>query len=120
MKAEELRIGNWVMGASRGNPQKVTPEMIQSMHNGEANYLPIPLTPEVLDKVEELNKCSYPIKENAYADSTSDFIIEYVAKEKACILYLFYRNTQISVRYVHEIQNWYYLYSKGKELTIKM
>lgn len=51
MKANELRIGNWVKGIT-GNPIKLTGADIFVLEQGDDNGLcePIPLTPEVLEK----------------------------------------------------------------------
>ena len=50
MKAEELRIGNWYLGASRGNPLQATARFIQQLDEGLLNCSPIQLTPEILEK----------------------------------------------------------------------
>jgi hypothetical protein len=50
MKASELRIGNWVQGASRGGYEQATGRMIFQLEDNKLNVLPIPLTPEILEK----------------------------------------------------------------------
>lgn len=48
IQPNELRIGNWVLGASRGLPQQVTAAMLYQFD--KMNIHPIPLTPEILEK----------------------------------------------------------------------
>lgn len=50
IKPQELRIGNYYKGASRGNIEIVSWQTLRDLSEGKLNLLPIPLTEEILLK----------------------------------------------------------------------
>ena len=44
IQPQELRIGNYYKGASRGNIETVTWQTLRDLSEGKLNLLPIPLT----------------------------------------------------------------------------
>lgn len=50
IQPQEIRIGNYYKGASRGNIEIVTWQTLRDLSEGKLNLLPIPLTEEILLK----------------------------------------------------------------------
>lgn len=50
IQPNELRIGNWYIGASRGEYEQVDANVIYHLANNKMNCLPIQLSPAILEK----------------------------------------------------------------------
>lgn len=109
MKANELRIGNWVNSAFKYT--RVNTIVLKNLEDG-VKFLPIPLTEEILLKCGfEYNKHydSY-VKET---DRASEFIIR--AKDFVmCDIDLI-----VKLRHLHQLQNLYFALT-GEELNIEL
>ena len=105
MKATELRIGNYIDYTTEREivTMQTTYEYIRLIHNGNKNFKPIPLTEEwfynfgfiIFNSSNEkgifiVNKLLNPLKYSVFG------------KE---------------IKYVHELQNWYFLMT-NEELTL--
>ena len=126
MKANELRIGNWVN--EFGIPKQVTPNLILKLYQIEIagkvaiDISPIPLTPEILVKA------GFDRVKNKYQDnyvvsfSNWDF---YSVQEREGIFYFSNDKSDAGcyvitrVDFVHKLQNLLYELS-GKELNIDL
>lgn len=82
MKANELRIGNFLKGYS-GQLFEITIDDLMIIENGDSKASPIPLTEEWLLKLP--SNLTYPKW----------------------------------IKYLHELQNWYYWNNEKKELELK-
>lgn len=134
MKAEELRIGNWVYNSTTRNNMQVYPMMIPQLYNIEKEYgslkdsniKPISLSEEILVKCgftkvtldsnnpEEGHYYSLRLLDDKYCD------ISLVGGDKNGIfeVYLFpYEN--IRFQYLHQLQNLFHALT-GKELEVKL
>ena len=126
MKAEDLRIGNWVMG---NKPFQLTFNDFGRIHahlmaTGQMRFEPIHLTEDWLvrfgfeiEKTGVMN-IKWPIKttlkETNWGRVHPDFRIKQVGENYFIRLDIV--NNQIN--YLHQLQNLFY-YICGKELTIK-
>lgn len=74
IQPQELRIGNYYQGASRGNIETVTWQTLRDLSEGKLNLLPIPLTEEILIKAgfEKDLHCGY---ESVYHHKNFDLCI---------------------------------------------
>ena len=108
IQANELRIGNWYLGASRGNPLQATARFIQQLDEGLLNCSPIPLTPEILEK--------WGFISNPYQDrfELGQVYIQYCGVRNMFWL----ENYSPELKYLHQLQNLYYALT-GEELTFK-
>jgi hypothetical protein len=111
MKETELRIGNWVLGASREKPQQITAFML--LHFEKLNLKPIPLTPEILAKVG-FKFADYLNTKTRF--SKSNFHIDF--SKKMWFLHG-YRGYPIGMKHLHQLQNLYFALS-GEELNIDL
>lgn len=106
MKANELRIGNWVY--FHDGVFKIEPLTIFNISNEPQNYKPIPLTEEILLKsgAVKLDKLfpSYNLH-GIVLNMVNNNWIEYVSRVK--------------LNYVHKLQNFYYTH-KEQELNIEL
>ena len=130
IQPQELRIGNYYQGASRGNIEIVTWQTLRDLSEGKLNLLPIPLTEEMHNKF------------GVYKNGFNNFEYELHIKNNFSIKiifsgdYVFLRqsnshniheddvvsvwNKDLTKRdmYVHEFQNLYFSLC-GEELTFK-
>lgn len=117
MKADELRIGNWYLGASRGNPLQATARFIQQLDEGLLNCSPIPLTPEILEK------CGF-IKFNGFywvsiTNLKSELHIQFYGKDYVSTLRGQFCDLILDkIDYLHQLQNLYFALC-GEELIFK-
>ena len=122
---KDLRIGNCIMGASRGLPVMVTGRMIAQLEDGIMGVQPIELTSEILEKCGFKNlsrsniyvKVMHSIGSNklkslaVYLDDenyTIAIVDYYTGEEKTDLLHKDYK-------YLHELQNLYFALM-GEEL----
>lgn len=116
MKAEELRIGNYVLNPNNNEVHKCTIETISDIQNGYLKREPIPLTEEWLLRFGfEKDRYNFIINfgfdfcvEYYYADNIYSFWI-YTDDDWHCILN--------EIKYVHSLQNLIYALT-GQELTL--
>ena len=115
IQPQELRIGNYYKGASRGNIETVTWQTLRDLEEGKLNCLPILLTEEILLKfgfIKDEWCFTFPFNGGHtqyglewYGDklgfSTSDGLTK-----------------ETWIYYVHQLQNLYFALT-GKELTFK-
>jgi hypothetical protein len=115
MKANELRIGNWIY--SKTYSKEIQMKSFFGLCNVEASpdlFKPIPLTEEWLLKLGCIE-----VYENAFQDVDLTFIVEF--KENKFIVYLICPMPWIElehIKYVHQLQNLYFALT-GEELIIK-
>jgi hypothetical protein len=113
IKKTELRIGNYYLGASRGGYEIVTGRTIQQIEESKLNALPIPLTPEVLEK------CGFIVDELGYSYVGINGIS--LCQTKANSVFPCWKDTKIGskpIKYLHQLQNLYFTLT-GEELEIK-
>lgn len=131
MKANDLRIGNYIekslkSGQGRKLIDKIgCQDIVRIFENtGSFNYEPIPITMEWIEKFgfvfEELGE-EPTIEEQSYRKAirgygSKSFEIEFNRYEDAFILD-FITGELINYKYVHELQNLYYLLI-GSELSV--
>jgi len=111
MKANELRIGNWVMVFPVKHPQQVCDVMFDSVntesvfgqHYGEVD--PIPLTEDWLLRFgfEKMHDGNYWNKKLCIRKDRNEF-------------YALYEQGRIYIQHVHQLQNLYFALT-GEELT---
>lgn len=123
IQPQELRIGNYYQGASRGNIETVTWQTLRDLSEGKLNLLPIPLTEEILlkfgfnevederwcDMHEEFEECNY-----YYLSMFKIYYNPETDKFEDDSLYDF----NVNLKYVHQLQNLYFALT-GEELTFK-
>jgi len=124
MKANELRINNWVYNRTTKKEMQVYPMMIPQLAqiNDENNIEPIPITQEWIIKfnAEKIkgygnNRFWYVIFLDEYKDESMLFI-HYSIGDNFCTLNEGYNETIIKkIKYVHELQNLYFALT-GEEL----
>jgi len=95
MKAEELRIGNYLLSAISGLPFQITIDDLVIIESGESKAKPIPLTEEWLVKFIE---------------------IKWISKDVHGIFYWF-NGEKKYLKFVHSLQNIYYCI-ENKELIL--
>lgn len=111
IKAEELRIGNWVL--MYGKPHQF--QEYDFTWEEEA-FAPIPLTPEILEKAGFENERSY------FSNITRDFEICYydgeawLEREKGDQYSII---SGFPIKYIHQLQNLYFALT-GEELQIQL
>ena len=97
---KELRIGNWIIGASRGLPVMVTGRMIAQLEDGVLGVQPIPLNENVL------KACGFIYKSPSYESPTGDPF--YFSLRNGFVAECFKYSNFKGVKYLHELQNLYY------------
>jgi len=103
MKANELRIGNWVSNGDRY--YKITAAAILHLTQGDLDCYPIPINAEWLLKFgfeKALNGWWCPDEVVSYKEGYAGFGT----------------NTYTQIKHVHQLQNLYFALT-GKELEIK-
>jgi hypothetical protein len=109
MKANELRIGNYILNEN-GNVVLLCKSRFRVMIKGNINYQPIPLTEEWLLRFWFERSGLYFVKSQVY-------IYDEYGLTDTGFEYRF-NYTQIKLMYVHELQNLYFALT-GEELTFK-
>ena len=102
----ELRIGNWVASVMEGyhtDTRQVTIDDLKNMTIDDIGigYLPIPLTPEILEKVRFAGTI-FPAQ-LSISDSGK----------------YYWGNINVELKYLHQLQNLYFALT-GEELEIKL
>lgn len=112
MKANELRIGNWV---NPDKPYQIDANSFQNAFNSEFDQDGIPLTEEWLLKFgfSDTNTGGYEIK-------IEDSICIRIFGNDITILDKFWESVEIDIKlqYIHQLQNLYFALTNA-ELTIK-
>lgn len=137
MKAQELRLGNWVLPAYE---VEFNPVQVGMIHKDmDIDFLPIPLTPELLEKIGFVDNWTYfPQIEGISAQEIHDIrnkeLWHCTEKEReirreTTFLFIDVETVTIGnkldvtlpneVYYLHQLQNLIYSLS-GKELTINL
>lgn len=114
IKPQELRIGNYYLGASRGKIEAVTWQTLRDLHEGQLNINPIPITEEWLLKFgfEEKSK-----SKNFYLGNFR-FHISKPANYDGFIFCDGYDVITDRIKYVHQLQNLFFCLC-GEELQFK-
>lgn len=110
MKAEELRIGNYIL--LDGGKHKIRRDTLINILRGVSNLKPIPLTEEIL------LKCGFKHKGNGFYEILGCFIeLCNVGDE---FYYCGFKGKSIgNIKHLHQLQNLYYCLT-GEELNIKL
>ena len=108
MEAKDLRIGNWVCGMMTGNFQV---EKTDFATFEAINCWGIPLSPEILIACGFNNSMG-----SKFWDYDRWFALEV---EDNHFLYDLFRNKQVEIYYLHQLQNLYFALT-NTELTIKL
>lgn len=103
IKATELRIGNWILGASRLQPVQATAKMIAQLEEGLFVVQPIPLTPEILDRC------------GIFLGSRIEVWIESTQLSRSIVIDGGFNG---GIKYLHQLQNIYFALTET-ELEIK-
>jgi hypothetical protein len=112
MKANELRIGNWVEITQPKKGIYTTVEQSTFSTNIENNFKPIPLTEEWLLKFGFTNNNVDSIYE------IKNYYLEYIQDGNLNFYFFEYGEWFIKIAHVHKLQNLYFALT-GEELTIK-
>jgi hypothetical protein len=114
MKVSELRIGNWVLGASREKPQQITAFMF--LHFEKLNLKPIPITPEILTK-----NIGFNIKQTKWRTlyKYGKLSLDKTLYGETSFSFCFGHHGIIEIDNVHQLQNLYFELS-GEELNIDL
>jgi hypothetical protein len=127
IKANELRIGNWVMFSLLNNPPpdfinklaKVDAQDIryiqEDVHSDYMEWNPIPLSPEILEKAGGIKQTH---DESEYWFK-KDFGLRYLDYAPAIILIIGYERKHVNLKYLHQLQNLFYSLT-GEELNIEL
>lgn len=133
IKANELRIGNWVELKNSGNV-KVEADNIGDIVNNLAIFNPIPITPEILKKagfkkeddqplepVATLYYLNVPLNEGNLNRNIISVTSKHYKGDNETVANLTINGLWASrnVLYVHHLQNLYF-YVTGKELKIEL
>jgi hypothetical protein len=115
MKANELRIGNYVNEYGRII-------CIESGHDIDLmfeEFQPIPLTPEILEQCGFVNKPSgiYKYSYEIEIDGFDSTFRTWWYGEDICLEPMGYDTGYISIKYLHQLQNLFYALT-GEELTV--
>lgn len=119
MKANELRIGNWVWNDVQNLPVKVDMQILNEQYYADRgigqSWLPFPLTEEIL------LKCGFiKVRYEKYAHNKLNKLraFPHVMKEGFGI-YMMGSYTLPHIKYLHQLQNLYFELT-GQELDIKL
>ena len=114
IQPQEIRIGNYYKGASRGNIEIVSWQTLRDLSEGKLNLLPIPLTEEILLKFRYKK-----IRDNEFLFD-NHFII--FIKESEIDFCLFNSEGNdffvCEIQFAHELQNLHFSIRK-EELKFK-
>jgi len=107
MKANELRLGNWVCNYATGTHYKIQTieDFCNTVEDIEAGFCePIALTPEIFGKVD--------------IPGSSGCSIE-LFKITGDIYFHYYGESMVRIQYIHQLQNLYFAIT-GEELSITL
>ena len=123
MKANELRIGNWVNVISWdwsdfNGETDIDIKELEVIDSGFANVVGIPLTEEWLIRFEEVEKAPFDddIKDYYLIKRCGFFDIIYEDDDN---IYIDFGDALKKVKYLHQLQNLYFALT-NEELTIKL
>jgi hypothetical protein len=134
MKAQELRIGNWVLRKSTGKPHRVVglykgdlgpqgsifidipaeQRLMYRLHKDGVQ--PIPLTPEILEK------CGFARHNGKWKHINSPFYLHAyipIIPEQNSYCFAWNNYKSYSFQYLHQLQNLYFCLT-GEELEIEL
>ena len=119
MRANELRIGNWVYN---GKEIQVTAKQIYNTSEKLYDLLPITLTEEWLLRfgfmfTKDGNAFISPNKDAYYEDIWESLTYSLIENE-FCVVSSSYNEFNVLIKYVHQLQNLYYALT-NEELIIK-
>ena len=106
MEASELRIGNYVRGASRGEITKVTSGIITLLDERRGVYNPIELTEEWLEKHGFEYDEEVKTFDLLYSLTKYDFCFTIHHHDNE--FYLLMNDKRIWINYIHELQNLFF------------
>ena len=116
INANELRIGNWIIDSTTGEPFQVNRGTFEFIEGIEDQYEPINLTPEILERCEfKKQRDSDYLFENKHIqiakvdEGFEMFTSDYSAHES---------HSSRTMKYLHELQNLHFSWV-GEELEIK-
>lgn len=113
IKANELRVGNWVTGAFGENAPFQIMKGFQ-IDDCVDTYFPILLTPEILERCGfEFIKNEYLLKAFSIVFQQNIFKFYYDYLDKGD-----YNEIFVQIKYLHQLQNLYFVLT-GEELEIK-
>lgn len=122
IKANELRVGNWVIDPVDGRMKTTNIYQIgkHQIDDTNTNYLPIPLTPEILEKAGFVK---YQYGGNNQFEGykvrwSKDSIYGFLTSDNIFALLGFERRHQ-NIKYLHQLQNLYFALT-GEELEINL
>jgi hypothetical protein len=120
INANELRIGNWYLGASRQEPLQATARFIQQLDEGLINCSPIPISSEILEKCgfTRLNNGWNMGEHKSYMDEIFSLFDENYCQGELDLRLNGSDLPMPKVKYLHQLQNLYYGLT-GEELTFK-
>ena len=130
IKQQELRIGNYYQGASRGNIEIVTWQTLRDLEEGKLNCLPIQLTEEMHNKFgvykNGFNNFEYelPIKNNFSIKIifSGDYVFLRQSNSHNIheddVVSVWNKDLTKRDMYINEFQNLYFALT-GEELTFK-
>jgi hypothetical protein len=130
IQPQELRIGNYYQGASRGNIETVTWQTLRDLEEGKLNCLPIQLTEEMHNKFgvykNGFNNFEYelPIKNNFSIKIifSGDYVFLRQSNSHNIheddVVSVWNKDLTKRDMYINEFQNLYFALT-GEELTFK-
>lgn len=118
LRAEELRLKNWIARGGNGEYYQATAETISDLENGHIKPTGIPLTEEWLEKfgfkiTDGHNNIRLYAREQE--DNVNFVLTDYRKPKLEGIRF----NAHYVFEYVHQLQNLYFALT-SKELTIKV
>jgi hypothetical protein len=111
MKSNELRLGNYVK--YKGAHAVVTPNVILAIFNGSANYTPIELSPEILEKCGFRSTRKVEFTKVFDEETGAVIIVNNINGTYSLSCFA------VEFNYLHELQNIYFCLCKT-ELTIQL
>lgn len=123
IKANELRVGNWVYDNGKGvfdrtmGNRRVSHELIYSLACGNTGYIqPITITPEILETIGFKTHPAVPVWQLMLPDYNGDIMFfgtecKFVTDGE--------KTTLPHIKYLHQLQNLYFALT-GEELEINL
>lgn len=118
IKANELRIGNWLKTARSGVPYQVTPEVIASCIRSNEGFnlweSPIKLTEDIVKKMGfvPIGNSRWMVN---YGKNGCAFLKWHNGYDR--FVWCLSEHHNVVIDYVHELQNIFFTNTKGNELT---